>query len=374
MFDPTALASAGIRELAPYEPGKPITTLAREYGVSDIVKLASNENPRGPSPRAVAAAQSTLEGIHRYPDGAGTALRERIAVQFSVEPAAVTLGNGSNDVLDMLARAFLGPGRNAVFSRHAFAVYPIATRAAGADARIAEPLPANHPTAPYGHDLDAMLAAIDADTRLVFIANPNNPTGTWVSGQAVHDFLRAVPEHVVVVLDEAYAECVDGVEGYVEAAGWLPDMPHLVVTRSFSKIHGLPGLRCGYGLSSPAIADLLNRARQPFNVNSAALAAAEAALDDAAFLDQSRRINTAGRQQLTAGFERLGLAYIPSIANFVAVDVGRDAAAVYEALLRRGIIVRPIGGYELPQHLRITVGTEQQNARCLEALAEVLAG
>jgi len=372
-FDPIELAMPGVRDLAPYEPGKPIETLAREYGLDDIIKLASNENPRGPSPRAIEAARTAAASVNRYPDGAGTALRERIATQFCVEPAAITLGNGSNDVLDMIARTFLGPGRNAVFSRHAFAVYPIATRAAGAEARVAEPLPADHAEAPYGHDLDAMLAAIDADTRVVFVANPNNPTGTWVDGSRLQRFLDAVPEHVVVVVDEAYAECADGVAGYAEACGWLGALPNLIVTRSFSKIHGLSGLRCGYALSSPAIADLLNRVRHPFNVNSIALAAAEAALDDAAFLDESRRVNTEGLARLADGFREQGLAFIPSVANFIAVDVGREAAPVYEALLRRGVIVRPIGGYELPHHLRVSVGTPEENERFLAALRDALA-
>lgn len=371
-FDPLALAMPGVRDLSPYEPGKPIATLAREYGVDDIIKLASNENPRGPSPLAIDAARGATADMNRYPDGAGTALRERIAAQFSVEPAAVTLGNGSNDVLDMIARTFLGPGRNAVFSRHAFAVYPIATRAAGAEPNIAQPLPADHATAPYGHDLHAMAAAINADTRVVFVANPNNPTGTWVAGDALRRFLDAVPDHVVVVVDEAYAECVEDVDDYMEAGGWLGDYPNLIVTRSFSKIHGLSGLRCGYGLSSPAIAELLNRVRHPFNVNAMALAAAEAALDDAAFLEESRRVNTAGLVRLAAGFAELGLAYIPSVANFIAVDTGRDAAAVYEGLLRRGVIVRPIAGYELPQHLRVSVGTADENERFLQDLREVL--
>jgi len=372
-FDPHELAVPGVACLAPYEPGKPVEALAREYGLDDVIKLASNENPRGPSPRAVEAARAAAEGVNRYPDGAGTALRERIGVQFSVEPAAVTLGNGSNDVLDMVARTFLGPGRNAVFSRHAFAVYPIATAAAGASARVAEPLPADHPTAPYGHDLAALAARVDGDTRVVFVANPNNPTGTWVAGDELARFLRELPDHVVAVVDEAYAECVVDQPDYVEAAAWLAEQPNLVITRSFSKLHGLSGLRCGYALSSPAIADLLNRVRHPFNVNSIALAAAEAALDDCAFLDDSRRINSAGLDQLERGLAELGLAWIPSIANFIAVDLARPAAPVYAALLREGVIVRPIAGYELPSHLRISVGTAEENQRLLTALARVLA-
>jgi len=372
--DPAELAVPGVRGLAPYEPGKPIETLAREHGLepAGIIKLASNENPRGPSPQALSAAREALDGVHRYPDGAGTGLREHLAARHSVESAAITLGNGSNDVLDMIARTFLGPGRNAVFSRHAFAVYPISTRVAGAAARVAPACPADHPEAPYGHDLDAMAALVDADTRVVFIANPNNPTGTWVERAAVERFLETVPQHVIVVLDEAYSEYVREPE-FPNGICWLSRFPNLVVTHTFSKIHGLAGLRCGYAISSPAMADLLNRVRHPFNVNSTALAAAEAALSDEAFIVESARINAEGLARLEAGFRELGLAPIPSVANFVSVDVGRPAGPVYEALLTEGVIVRPVGGYELPQHLRVTVGTETENARVLDALARVLA-
>lgn len=372
-FDPAELAVPGVRGLAPYEPGKPIEDVAREYGLDDVIKLASNENPRGPSPRAIEAAREAAAEVHRYPDGNGTHLREHLAARHCVETAAITLGNGSNDVLDLIARTFLRPGRNAVFSRHAFAVYPIATRVAGAEARVAAPYPADHPTAPYGHDLDAMAAAIDADTRVVFVANPNNPTGTWVGREALDHFLAAVPEHVVVVLDEAYSEYV-GEPEFPDATGWLKRHPNLVVTRTFSKIYGLAGLRCGYGISSPAIADLLNRARHPFNVSSVALAAAEAALTDEAFVTDSARMNAEGLVQLDTGFRALGLSPIPSVANFLAVDVGRPGDSVHEALMAQGVITRPIGGYELPNHLRVTVGEPEENQRALAAFEAVLGG
>ncbi len=370
-FDPTELAVAGVRGLAPYEPGKPIEEVAREYGLDDVIKLASNENPRGPSPRAVEAAREAAAEMHRYPDGAGTSLREHLAARHCVEPAAITLGNGSNDVLDLLARVFLGPGRNAVFARHAFAVYPIATRLAGATAHVAAARPVDDSQAPFGHDLDAMAELIDADTRVVFVANPNNPTGTWVDRTALERFLERVPEHVIVVLDEAYSEYVDEHE-FPDGVGWLRRHPNLVVTRTFSKIHGLSGLRCGYGISSPEIADLLNRARHPFNVNSIALAAAEAALGDEAFVTESAQMNADGRAELEAGFRQLGLTPIPSVANFVSVDVGQPGMALHEALMARGVIVRPIGGYELPHHLRVTVGTPEENQRALAAFAAVL--
>jgi histidinol-phosphate aminotransferase len=372
--DPYSLALPGIQGLAPYEPGKPIEALAREYGLASesIVKLASNENPRGPSPKALEAAQAAAAEVHRYPDGNGTALREALAARHSVEPDAITLGNGSNDVLDLVARTFLAPGRNAVFSRHAFAVYPIATAIAGAEARVAPARPADDPTAPYGHDLDAIAERIDADTRVVFLANPNNPTGTWLDRSGLDRLLARVPEHTIVVLDEAYAECVEATE-FPDGAQRLRDHPNLVVTRTFAKVYGLAGLRCGYAVSSPAIADLLNRVRQPFNVNAVALAAAEAALADSAFLTESVAINRSGRTQLEAGFRALGLRPIPSQANFVTVDVGRPAQPVFEALLPRGVIVRPVGGYDLPNHLRVTVGTEADNQRVLAELEEVIA-
>ena len=371
--DPVELAVPGVRGLAPYEPGKPIEALAREYGLdpAGIVKLASNENPRGPSPRALEAARAALASVHRYPDGAATELREQLAARHGVGTDAITVGNGSNDVLDMVARVFLGPGANAVFSRHAFAVYPIATRAAGATAHVAPARPADDAEAPYGHDLEAMTAAVDEATRLVFVANPNNPTGTWIGTEALQAFLERLPEHVIAVVDEAYFECAEG-PGYPDATQWLARFPNLVVTRTFSKVHGLAGLRCGYAVSSPAIADLLNRVRHPFNVNTAALTAATAALADDAFLAESVAGNRDGRDRLFAGFRELGLAPIPSAANFVAVDVGREAAPVYEALLREGVIVRPVGGYELPRHLRISVGTAPENERLLESLQRVL--
>ncbi|MEX1082372.1 MAG: histidinol-phosphate transaminase [Halofilum sp. (in: g-proteobacteria)] len=372
-FDPAELAVPGVRGLAPYEPGKPIEEVAREYGLDadEVIKLASNENPRGPSPRAIDAAREAAAEVHRYPDGAGTSLREHLAARHCVEPTAITLGNGSNDVLDLVARTFLGPGRNAVFSRHAFAVYPIATRLAGAAAHVAAAHPADDPKAPYGHDLEAMAEQVDADTRVVFVANPNNPTGTWIDRAALERFLGRVPEHVIVVLDEAYSEYVDEPE-FPDGVGWLRQYPNLIVTRTFSKIYGLSGLRCGYGISSPAIADLLNRARHPFNVNSIALAAAEASLEDNAFVTESARINAAGRVQLDNGFRELGLDPIPSVANFIAVDVGGPGEAMHEALMARGVITRPIGAYEMPNHLRVTVGTSAENDRALAAFKAVL--
>jgi histidinol-phosphate aminotransferase len=368
--DPTAWAVDGVRGLQPYQPGKPISELEREYGVRNAIKLASNENPLGVSPAALAAMRGELEDLWLYPDGGGFALRSRIAEFHETDADCVTLGNGSNDTLVLLAQTFLAPGREAVFSQYAFAVYPIATQAAGARARVTPAL-APDSDQPLGHDLDAMAAAISPDTRVVFIANPNNPTGTWVQERALRRFLDRVPRDVVVVVDEAYAEYARPL-GAPDASTWLSSYDNLVVSRTFSKAYGLAGVRVGYMLSSPAIADLLNRIRQPFNVNQLAMVGAEAALGDVAFIERSVRVNAAGRRQLEDGLASFGLTVPPSAGNFVLVDLGRDAAPVNEALLRSGVIVRPVANYGLPQHLRITVGTEAQNERLLEALEPAL--
>jgi histidinol-phosphate aminotransferase len=362
-----ALALPGVQKLSPYVPGKPVDELAREFDLdpASIVKLASNENPLGASPKALAAIRHELAELTRYPDGNGFALKQRLAERCRVQPDQVTLGNGSNDILELVARAWLAPGLNAVFSEFAFAIYPIVTQAVGAQARVT-------PAREWGHDLLAMLRAIDSQTRVVFIANPNNPTGTWFGPQALAEFLAAVPKHVLVVLDEAYIEYAEG-EELPDGLDYLAAYPNLLVSRTFSKAYGLASLRVGYGLSSPAVADVLNRVRQPFNVNSLALAAACAALDDVDYVEQSRRLNEAGMQQLETGLRELGLSWIPSRANFLAVDLGRNAAPVYEGLLREGVIVRPVGGYGMPNHLRVSIGQPQENSRFLEALSRVLA-
>jgi histidinol-phosphate aminotransferase len=314
---------------------------------------------------SLAAIREELAELTRYPDGNGYTLKVRLAQHCRVQPAQVTLGNGSNDILELVARAYLAPGLNAVFSEHAFAVYPIVTQAVNAGARVI-------PAKDWGHDLPAMLKAIDDKTRVVFIANPNNPTGTWFGPQALKDFLTAVPEHVLVVLDEAYIEYAEGGD-LPDGLDYLADHPNLLVSRTFSKAYGLAALRVGYGLSSAVIADVLNRVRQPFNVNSLALAGACAALEDAEYLAKSREINAAGMHQLEQGFRTLGLSWIPSKGNFIAVDVGREAGPVYQGLLREGVIVRPVAGYGMPNHLRVTIGLAGENSRFLEALSKVLA-
>ncbi|MFS2158320.1 histidinol-phosphate transaminase [Pseudomonas sp. Pseusp122] len=362
-----ALAQPGVQKLSPYVPGKPVDELARELGLdpAQIIKLASNENPLGASPRALEAIRSELAELTRYPDGNGFDLKQRLAARCNVQASQVTLGNGSNDILELVARAYLAPGLNAVFSEFAFAIYPIVTQAVGADARVA-------PAKDWGHDLTAMLAAIDSNTRVVFVANPNNPTGTWFGPDALAAFLAAVPKDVLVVLDEAYIEYAAGAE-LPDGLNYLADFPNLLVSRTFSKAYGLASLRVGYALSTPQVADVLNRVRQPFNVNSLALAAACAALDDVEYVEKSRQLNEVGMEQLEGGLRLLGLKWIPSKANFIAIDLAREAAPVYQGLLREGVIVRPIGGYGMPNHLRVSIGLPAENTRFLEALAKVLA-
>jgi histidinol-phosphate aminotransferase len=351
-----------VRGIARYIPGKPVEELAREFGLDPaaIVKLASNENPRGPSPRVLAAVAQAATELTRYPDGNGFALKAALAQKFGISPDAIVLGNGSNDILELVAAAFLRPGLQAVYAQHAFAVYPLATQARGAKGIAV-------PAKDFGHDLPAMRAAITADTRVAFVANPNNPTGTWLPPAAVRAFVASVPRDVVVVLDEAYNEYLAPAE-QANATGWIDEFPHLVVSRSFSKAYGLAALRVGYGVASPAVADLLNRVRQPFNVNALAQAAAVAALADTAYVDESRALNAAGMKQLAAGLAPLNVRMLPSHGNFVLVHVG-DAAKVYDALLRQGVIVRPVANYGLPEWLRVTVGTAGENARFLAALA-----
>jgi len=354
-----------VRAIAPYQPGKPISELAREMGLKEksIIKLASNENPLGVSPKAKAAIKKQLAELGRYPDGNAFDLKAALAKRYKVPEECVVVGNGSNDLLEMAAGVFLGPGRSAVYSQHCFAVYPLATQARGARSIVV-------PTKNWGHDLPAMREAIAADTRVVFIANPNNPTGTFVSGAALEEFLASVPREVAVVVDEAYTEYLPR-EARYDSVGWLAKYPNVILTRTFSKVYGLAGLRVGFGLMQPEVADLMNRVRQPFNVNSLALAAATAALSDSKFVAKSVKLNQAGMAALERAFKRLGLEHIPSYANFITFRVSR-AAAVYEKLLRQGVIVRPIAGYGMPEHLRVTIGTPKENARFLKALEAAL--
>ncbi|MBB3103597.1 histidinol-phosphate transaminase [Azomonas macrocytogenes] len=356
-----------VQKLSPYVPGKPVDELARELNLdpAGIIKLASNENPLGPSPKALAAIRAELPELTRYPDGNGFELKQRLAQCHGVQMNQITLGNGSNDVLDLIARAYLAPGLNAVFSQYAFAVYPISTQAVGATGKVV-------PARQWGHDLEAILAAIDADTRVVFLANPNNPTGTWFGPDALSAFLERVPENVLVVLDEAYIEYAEG-EELPNGMSYLARHANLLVSRTFSKAYGLAALRVGYAVSSAQIADVLNRVRQPFNVNSLALVAACAALGDTDYLQEGRRVNAAGMRQIEQGLRELKLDWIPSRGNFIAVNFARDAAPINQALLKEGVIVRPIGGYGMPDFLRVSIGLEHENERFLQALRKVLA-
>ncbi len=363
-------AQPGVRGLTPYKPGKPLVELEREYGIRDAVKLASNENPLGPGERVLEALRAAMPELSRYPDGNGFALKQVLAARLDVDPRGITLGNGSNDVLELVARAFLGPGTEAVFSEHAFAVYPIVTQAVGARARVV-PAGDGRRAPRFGHDLEAMAGAVGEDTRVLFIANPNNPTGTHVDGEALQALLERVPGDVLVVLDEAYVEYVEAGD-WPDSLPWLARHPNLVITRTFSKAHGLAGLRVGYALSHPQVADLLNRVRQPFNVNSLALVAAEVALGDAEHLARSIAVNREGMAFWEAYCRESGLDYIPSVGNFISIDVGRPAGEVYEALLREGVIVRPVANYGLPKHLRISIGLPGENRRAAEALSRVL--
>lgn len=363
-------AHAGIHALHTYEPGKPIDDLKRELGLESIIKLASNENPLGTAPAAQAALADFNGGLYRYPDGGGLMAKAKVAARHGVDTAQVTLGNGSDDILELTARVFLGPGKNAVISEHAFAVYPIVARAVNADVREVAAL---NDTAdmPLGHDLDGMLAAVDESTGVVFMASPNNPTGTWLSNAQLEAFLERVPAATVVVLDQAYIE-YQTAEAGPDVAAWLDRFPNLIVTRTFSKIFGMAALRFGYGLSSPEIADYLNRVRAPFNVNTLSMHCAAAAIEDHAFIERSIASNDTERASLNRELEARGLRCLPSQANFITFDCAREARPVFEALLREGVIVRALGGYGLPTHLRVTVGQPEENQRFLAALDKVM--
>jgi histidinol-phosphate aminotransferase len=358
-----------VRALAPYIAGKPISEVAREFGLDEarIVKLASNENPLGMPPSAQTAVQRAIADLGRYPDANGFELKTALAARYGVGEDWITLGNGSNDLLELAAHALIERGESVVFAQYSFVVYALATQGIGARAIVV-------PAKAYGHDLDAMLEAIEDDTRLVFIANPNNPTGTFVPGEQMEAFLKKVPSHVVVVLDEAYTEYLDASQRY-DSIEWARRYPNLMVSRTFSKAYGLAGLRVGFAIAQPPLTDLLNRVRQPFNVNSLAQTAAVAALADQAFLDKSAELNAAGYKTLTAAFDALGLEYVPSHGNFVLVRVGDDdgaGARVNIGLLKEGVIVRPVGNYGLPQWLRVTIGLPAENEIFVAALRRVL--
>lgn len=359
------LATKGVQALQPYQPGKPLDELEREYGITNAVKLASNENPLGPSSNVIEAIKTSANDLTRYPDGNGFALKQALVKKYpSVTLEQFTLGNGSNDVLELIARAFASENDEIIYSEYAFAVYPIVTQAIGATAVVTK-------AKDWGHDLDAMLAAITDKTKIIFIANPNNPTGTWLNESVLANFLKAVPSNVIVVLDEAYFEFANdaeyGVQGYPDGISLLKQFDNLIITRTFSKAYGLAGLRVGYGIASADLTNILNRVRQPFNVNLLALKAAEVALSDHKYLNASVKLNSEQMAFVTDSFVSMGISFIPSIGNFVCFKVD-DAMACYENLLKSGIIVRPVGNYGLPNYLRVSIGLATENQRFINAL------
>lgn len=360
-----ALVNAPLRDFVPYQPGKPIAELERELGITGSIKLASNENPLGPSPRALAAIRDALDGVHRYPEGSGHALVRKIAAKIGVAPERVVIGNGSNEILELLMRGFMLPGDEAVFAHPSFAVYPLVVKALGGIGRAV-------PLRDLTHDLPAMARAITPRTKLVFVCNPNNPTGTAVTKEAFEAFLRAVPDRVIVAADEAYFEYMDD-PSRVDSLQYQDSGKIVVTLRTFSKCYGLAGLRIGYGVGHPLLVEYLNRVRQPFNTNVLAQVGALAALDDDEHLRASIENNLRGKIALREGLDALGIGFTPTQANFLLVHLpGANGQEIHDRLLRLGVIVRPMGSYDLPGTVRVTVGTPEENARFLAALREVL--
>lgn len=363
---PEDLVFPSVAALTPYEPGKPVEELQRELGIGEPIKLASNENPLGPSPMAAAAVRAAIGELNRYPDGASWALTQKLAAHHKIAANQIFMASGSVEALNLLAFLFVRPGLNVVFTQHGFAIYPLAAAAAGGLSKVVPMLPG------YRFDLDGIASAIDSATRLVFLDNPNNPTGSIFRRAEWERFLTRVPEHVVIVADEAYFEFVRDPD-YPDSLAYHDGQRMIVTLRTFSKIYGLAGLRVGYAVSSPAMVALLHKVRQPFNVTSLAQVGALAAMDDAEHVRRTLEVNAAGMAYLERELTRLGIAYVPSQANFLLANVG-DGRAIYDKLLRRGVIVRPVGGYGLPRHVRISVGLETENQRLVAALEAVLGG
>jgi histidinol-phosphate aminotransferase len=337
------LATSGVQKLTPYQPGKPVDELERELGISNVIKLASNENPLGPSPLALEAITKVLPSINYYPDGAGYALSNKLAQHHQVEVSNITLGNGSNDILELVTRAFLTPSHSAVFSEFSFAVYPIVVQAVGAKANVAKAFPLDHENMPLGHDPESILSEIDETTRIVFIANPNNPTGTWLIPSVLEQLFERIADNIIIVLDLAYTE-------------YMNEDIKPPVKR--------------YSLSNPEIADILNRVRQPFNTNMLAQTAAIASLDDVEHVTKSVAMNNAGKSFLQKSLDEMSLDYLPTMGNFISVNVKQNGLALYQKLLQQGVIVRPVANYDMPQYLRVTIGVQQQNQRFVEALKQ----
>jgi len=360
-----SLATPGVAGLKPYRPGKSIEELQRELNLTEVIKLASNENPLGPSQNVLDVISATKD-LSRYPDGDGFNLKKKLAEKHNVPISNITLGNGSNDILEMATRTFVTSEHEVIYSKHSFAVYPLVTQAVGAKHVV---IPADG----WGHDLDAMLAAVNDNTRLMFIANPNNPTGTWVDNQNLRNLLERISEHVIVLVDEAYFEYARSEKQYPDCSLWVNDFNNLIVTRTFSKAYGLAALRIGYSISHSDTANLLNRVRQPFNNNGLALVAAEIALQDTQYIKNSVDLNQAGMKQLTQVFDDMGLEYIPSKGNFICVNFEKPATEIYATLLEAGIIVRPVSDYGMPNHLRISIGLEHENIKFIKELEKIMA-
>ena len=363
-MDLKKLVNKGIDGLSPYEPGKPIEDLERELGIKNAVKLASNENPVGPSPKIIDSIEKIVKETHRYPDGNATRLKAKISRKFNILENQVTVGNGSNDIIEFVARSFLGPDDSAVYSEHAFAVYPLVVRAVGA---MGIEVPAKN----FSHDLEAMLDSIEENTKLIFIANPNNPTGSFIEQSELLNFLEKVPEEIIVLLDQAYFEYSSFETSDLEF-DVLERFPNLVISRSFSKAYGLAGFRVGYSVSSIEIADYLNRVRQPFNANSLALYAAEIALDDDQFIKKCLELNFEQKQILLNDLQALGFECLPSRANFISFDCREDSNDAFNKLLLEGVIVRSLRVYKMPNFLRVSVGLPEENLTFLEKIKSTL--
>tara|TARA_R110000868_G_scaffold53661_6_gene168120 strand:+ start:2548 stop:3663 length:1116 start_codon:yes stop_codon:yes gene_type:complete len=357
------LANPGISSLTPYKPGKPLEELERELGITNSIKLASNENPLGPSPKALQAMESILPQSHIYPDGGCYELKQTLASFLSLDTAQITIGNGSENILEIIGKAYLQAGSSAVISQYAFLTIPLIIQSFGATINTA-------PAVNWGHDIDNMLKAIDNHTRVLFLVNPNNPTGTYTNKQDFTKLMNSVPPHIIVVLDEAYSEYISEPD-YPDALSYLAHHPNLIITRTFSKAYGLAALRIGYAVSSPEIADILNRARLPFNVNALAAKAAHASILDQDHVRKTVTMATEGRKQLEEGLTKLKLSFIPSLANFITVDV-HDCQDIYQKLLQEGVIVRPLKCYDMPRHIRVTISTHDDNQRFLTSIQKVM--
>ncbi|OGT36474.1 MAG: histidinol-phosphate transaminase [Gammaproteobacteria bacterium RIFCSPHIGHO2_12_FULL_37_14] len=364
MTDFRLLANQGVRNLTPYQPGKPIEEVERELGITSIIKLASNENPLGPSPKAIASAKQALLTAHIYPDGNCYEFKHILSSFLAIKPEQITVGNGSENLLELIVKSYLNCNDEVIISQYAFLTIPIIIKSYNIKMIIA-------PAVNWGHHIKNIIDAVNEKTKMIFLVNPNNPTGTYTNKNDFLLLMKSIPPGVIVVSDEAYAEYILR-DDYPKTLDYLANYPNLIITRTFSKAYGLAALRFGYAISSPEIADILNRARLPFNVNTIAAKAACAALSDQEHVQKTLLLNTQGMQQIEFGLKKLGLTFIPSIANFITINVS-NAIAIYQQLLCEGVIVRPLHAYDMPQYIRVTIGTEQQNARFLTTIEKILA-